>query len=39
MANGTAEKVKEIVAESVEFSENSPEPAVEELFTDVYINN
>ncbi len=29
-------KVKRIVQESVEFSENSPEPKKEELFTDIY---
>lgn len=29
-------RIKKIVEESVEFAENSPEPALEELYTDVY---
>ena len=28
--------VKELIKESVEFSQNSPEPREEELYTDVY---
>ncbi|MDF2965491.1 MAG: pdhA [Rickettsiaceae bacterium] len=31
-------KVKDIVAEAVEFSNNSPEPEISELYTDVYSN-
>jgi pyruvate dehydrogenase E1 component alpha subunit len=30
-------RVKEIVQEAVEFSENSPEPSESELYTDIYI--
>jgi pyruvate dehydrogenase E1 component alpha subunit len=32
-------EIKEIVNESVEFSKNSPEPDVSELFTDIYNEN
>ena len=28
--------IKEIVNESAEFAKNSPEPALEELWTDIY---
>ncbi|MDX5437360.1 MAG: pyruvate dehydrogenase (acetyl-transferring) E1 component subunit alpha, partial [Pontibacter sp.] len=31
------EKVKQVVAESVEFAESSPYPEPEELYTDIYI--
>ena len=30
------EKVKEVVAESVEYAENGPDPKPEELYEDVY---
>jgi pyruvate dehydrogenase E1 component alpha subunit len=31
-------RIKEIVAEAVEFSSNSPEPEISELYTDIYSN-
>jgi len=30
-------KVRSVVAEAVEYAENSPEPSVDELYTDIYI--
>jgi pyruvate dehydrogenase E1 component alpha subunit len=32
-------RVEEEVVKAVEFAETSPEPAMEELFTDIYVDN
>jgi pyruvate dehydrogenase E1 component alpha subunit len=37
--DGIDQKVEEEIAEAVEFAETSPEPAPEELFTDIYVEN
>jgi TPP-dependent pyruvate/acetoin dehydrogenase alpha subunit len=31
--------VEEEVVKAVEFAENSPEPAMEELFSNIYVDN
>ena len=36
-ALGREDRVKEIVGESAEFAQNSPEPDPSELYTDVYV--
>jgi len=32
------ERIKNIIDECVSFTENSPEPPVEELYTDIYLD-